>query len=156
MAQGILEFPVVFGNSGAQLCLQIAEAVVRQLHAHLDHRVVEQGGILGMTGGVVTHYHHDNEAVCDRNLFQPSGQLEEVLTRWHQAEIAFVGLIHSHPEDRPALSRSDRQYAQLLLQNNPWLQQVVMGVMAGSKLLFYGFDRSEPDVLSLTNYPLSR
>lgn len=142
MAQGILEFPVVFDNGGARLCLPVAEAVVRQLHECLDHRVIEQGGILGMTGGVVTHYHHDTEAVCDQNLFQPSGQLSEVLTRWHQAGIAFVGLIHSHPEDRPVLSRSDRRYAQLLLQANPWLRQVVMGVMAGNKLLFYGFDRT--------------
>lgn len=114
------------------------EAALRQ---NLENRQVEQGGILGASGGEISHFVPDTAACCDQNLFQPSDEMNRVIAQWAQQNVAFAGLIHSHPADRPQLSTADLMYVTKLLQGNPQLPAVIMGIMAGQELLLYGFER---------------
>lgn len=119
----------------------IPARVEAALRRSLENRQVEQGGILGASSGEISHFIPDTAACCDQNLFQPSVEMNRVIAQWSQQGIAFAGLIHSHPADQPQLSIPDLMYVTRLLQENPQLPAVIMGIMAGQELLLYGFER---------------
>lgn len=121
--------------------ITLSSSVEAELREKLCGQAVEQGGALGIENGVISHYFHDTQARCDCNLFQPSPMLNVLLAVWKQEGITFAGLIHSHPSDWPALSEGDLDYVRKLLLSNPQLPAVLMGIMAGEQLLFYGFER---------------
>lgn len=134
-------YPVHYPDRAQTAAVALSAETEAALRRHLENRQIEQGGILGMSDGVLSHYYHDARADCDRNLFRPSADLVGVIDRWQRAGICFVGLIHSHPADRPELSPSDIHYAHSFLRSNPRLPALLMGIMAGEQLLFYGFER---------------
>ena len=134
-------YPVHFPYKPQTASITISSSVEDQLREKLCGQAVEQGGALGIENGVISHYYHDTQAKRDCNLFQPSLILNVVIAVWKQEGIAFAGLIHSHPADWPELSTGDLDYVRKLLQANPQLPAVLMGIMAGDRLLFYGFER---------------
>lgn len=121
--------------------ITLSSSVEAELREKLCGQAVEQGGALGIENGVISHYFHDTQARCDCNLFQPSPLLNTLIALWRQEGITFAGLIHSHPADWPDLSEGDLNYVNRLLLSNPQLPAVLMGIMAGERLLFYGFER---------------
>ena len=134
-------YPVHFSYKPQNASITLSSSVETQLREKLCGQSVEQGGALGIENGVVSRYYHDTQAKRDCNLFQPSLMLNVVITVWKQEGIAFAGLIHSHPADWPELSAGDLDYVRKLLQANPQIPAVLMGIMAGDRLLFYGFER---------------
>lgn len=134
-------YPVHFTYKTQTASITLSSSVEAELREKLCYQTVEQGGALGIENGVISHYYHDTQAKFDCNLFQPSPLLNVLLVVWKQERIAFAGLIHSHPEDWPELSEGDLDYVRKLLLANPQLPAVLMGIMAGDQLLFYGFER---------------
>lgn len=134
-------YPVHFTYKPQTATITLSPSVVTELQEKLCGQTVEQGGALGIENGVVSRYYHDTQARCDCNLFQPSPLLNVLLVVWKQEGITFAGLIHSHPAQWPELSEGDLDYVRKLLRSNPELPAVLMGIMAGERLLFYGFER---------------
>lgn len=134
-------YPVHFTYKMQTASITLSSSVEAELRKKLCGQEVEQGGALGIENGVVSRYYHDTQARCDCNLFQPSPLLNVLLVVWKQEGIAFAGLIHSHPAEWPELSEGDLDYVRKLLRSNPELPAVLMGIMAGDRLLFYGFER---------------
>lgn len=134
-------YPVHFIYKPQTGAVTLSRSVEAELREKLCGQSVERGGALGIENGMISRYYHDTGARCDGNLFQPSLMLNVVIAVWRQEGIAFAGLIHSHPGDRPGLSPSDLDYVRKLLRSNPALPAVLMGIMAGDRLLFYGFQR---------------
>lgn len=103
---------------------------------------VEQGGILGVDQqGILTEFYHDRDAQLDESSYTPnSTAIENKIEQWRNDGITFFGLVHTHIH-MPRLSRSDLVYTKRLLECNPNMEKVVMGLLVKGELRMYLFER---------------
>lgn len=90
----------------------IAESVLDKIRDVLH--TPEMGGILGATENhLVTEFHHDSTGRTTARTYTPdTDKLNEVIRKWSQSGITFVGFVHSHPANRVTLSSVDIRYAE--------------------------------------------
>ena len=91
----------------------------------------ETGGIIGADEeGKIIAFQFDQ--IHDPALYEyrPNTEfLHQVLQNdWQKSGIQFAGFVHSHLLN-DALSKADLEYARMILQNNPFLPSVLMGVI---------------------------
>ena len=82
----------------------------------------EMGGILGMTGGVVTALHMDfyNTIEKTRAIYEPNTSLlNHQIALWRKNNIIFAGIFHTHPFKQPTLSEGDNQYIKQIMGAMP-------------------------------------
>lgn len=76
----------------------------------------ETGGILGAENGVITHFEFDSSIKSTMHYYEPDAEkLNNVIKEWHNNNICFYGVIHSHPLGNTRLSQSDIEYARRLI-----------------------------------------
>ena len=105
-------------------------------------RAVEQGGFLGIDSrGIIAGFCHDRDALRDETSYTPDCTcLATVMDQWEKAGLSFAGIIHTHAV-LPRLSRSDLVYTMRLLECNPGMERILMGLLAAGSLTFYLFER---------------
>lgn len=120
-----------------QIDSDILESMVMALSQ--DSRT-EQGGFLGMdTQGIITGFFHDRDARRDETGYTPSSTgLADAMGQWQ--DLSFAGIIHTHSA-MPRLSRGDLVYTQRLLECNPGMERLIMGLLVDGKLQMYLFER---------------
>lgn len=130
-------YKTVFAEDSVRVCPTLAKYLCRRLK-YRDH---EEGGILGMSDGVMTHYYHDHNARCDGDHFLPApDDLNWIIRQWGRVGITFGSIIHCHPVCREIPSLSDLQYVVMLLTFNPQISSVLLCIVT-DKLQFYRFER---------------
>ena len=72
---------------------------------------VEEGGIIGSRGGIVTDFFYDAAGVSSEDSYEPDSKLfSGVIRDWAARGIRFAGLVHSHVGGCMELSPSDMGY----------------------------------------------
>lgn len=121
--------------------VRVCSIMAKYLCRRLKYRDVEDGGILGMSEGIMTHYYRDHYAQRTGDSFIPApDDLNMIIREWHKVGTSFGGIIHCHPVHRKTPSESDLQYIATLLTFNPQIPSVLMCIVADG-LHFYRFER---------------
>ncbi|GIW92147.1 MAG: hypothetical protein KatS3mg110_0188 [Pirellulaceae bacterium] len=116
------------------------EAVLRMTADVYDHirltigrLPAEQGGILGgrPPSELISHYYFDRHAETSRGSYSPDhGRLNQLLARiWNPNGVRMLGFVHSQPRGCTWPSVYDIQYAQTILDHNPWLDQFYLPIV---------------------------
>lgn len=108
--------------------MRIEKGVLEEIIAEFADALPESGGILGLKHGVISAFYYyggdsEKDFCISCEVFNP------VIAKWAQAGISFAGIIHSHPNGIGELSKNDREYAEKILQYNPFLKYVIFPVV---------------------------
>lgn len=102
----------------------------------------EAGGILGMTGDILTDVWYDYFAGCDRAYYKPSVvEINSVVDNWQRYGKRFAGVVHSHRTD-PQFSPMDLLSGQLIMQSNG-LDSILLGLFYQDKLKLFRMAAAE-------------
>ena len=136
-------YPVhyTYKTAPAEDVVKVFSILSKYLCRRLKYRDVEDGGILGISNGMIAHYYRDHYAqrTAESILYAPD-DLNWIIHEWNKIGTTFGGLIHCHPAHRKAPSTSDLQYVAMLLTFNPQLPSVLLCIVADG-LNFYRFER---------------
>lgn len=80
----------------------------------------ETGGILGRgKDGVISHFLFDYNDESTSYKYVPSANYlnEYMENNWFSNSIAFCGMVHSHPNKAPSLSKGDLAYAKKIIES---------------------------------------
>ena len=104
--------------------LSIHPDLFPSLLAALTYAGTERGGILGGTAdGTVLRFYADHPRCSAPDRYEPNtAELNDVLARWHEEGLVFLGMVHSHPASFPRLSYPDTLYAREILRANDQLE----------------------------------
>lgn len=102
----------------------------------------ESGAIIGgPTDGDDLHIcqaRFDAEAGWGKDFYAPSDEINRVLSQWTRDGCRFMGIVHSHFDRCPnRLSGIDINSALSILQNNPAMPFLYMGVFHRGELFMY-------------------
>ena len=128
-------------NPGSvQIDSDVLSSMIEQLSQNSE---TEQGGFLGMDAqGVIRGFWYDWDAQRDATGYQPSSEcLTEAIGKWRLEGMSFTGIIHTHNSAMPKLSRSDLVYTQRLLECNPNIKRLIMGMLVEGRVQMYLFER---------------
>ena len=79
---------------------------------------METGGILGSNGETISFFEFDIGLECTDTEYHPDiSKINNILNKWNEQKIQFVGLIHSHINSNK-LSYSDVEYARKIISLN--------------------------------------
>ena len=85
----------------------------------------ECGGIIGMRNGVACRFFFDAKTIISPNAYYPDPELlNRTIDNWADEDIAFCGVIHSHPKKQTMLSAKDIEFARAILRYNPLLNTI--------------------------------
>lgn len=110
----------------------------RSVGTHLP----ESGAVIGapMDGDEthITHARFDADAGWGKDFYAPSDEINRVLSQWTRDGCRFMGIVHSHFDRCPnRLSGIDINSALSILQNNPAMPFLYMGVFHRGELFMY-------------------
>ena len=91
---------------------QITKSVLAEIESALV--LPEMGGILGIdkTKTVVKFYHDSTGRSTAHRYFPNIETLNKVIAEWYNAEINFIGFVHSHRAGLTKLSPCDLRYSE--------------------------------------------
>lgn len=117
----------------------ISQRVYDEIMKTIGSILPETGGILGMKGNIISNFYYDENVSGKDNAYVPDFvRINDVLHIWHQSDIEFAGIIHSHPSDMRQLSYADVRYAVQIMNENDISELYFPLVMPDTKeLLFY-------------------
>ena len=123
-----------------QIDSDVLSSIVEQLSQNSE---TEQGGFLGIDSrGVIRGFWYDWDAQRDATGYRPSREcLTEAIGKWRLEGMSFTGIIHTHSSAMPKLSRSDLVYTQRLLEGNPNIKRLIMGLLVEGCIQMYLFER---------------
>jgi len=101
--------------------MQIFERVVNDVINNCLSMPIETGGILGGKNNVITEFEFDKgTAFSSINHYYPSVEkLDDCINNWQNDCIQFYGIVHSHLQEKRALSFGDKQYIQTIMSAMP-------------------------------------
>jgi len=114
-----------------------APAVLDAIENHIGKHHAERGAMLGGSRerSEITAVHVDLSARTAGAEYSPDVEtLNRVLNEWNEAEIEFLGFVHSHPRGVRRPSGADEQYAERIL-----------GVISGLETMLMPIVMTEPD-----------
>lgn len=104
---------------------------------------VESGGILGIKDNVICAYCFDDTYNSYSEYVPNTDVLNDVIDRWHDEGIDFIGIVHSHPNSYNKPSEKDLIYLQKLVINNDFLTRIIFPIVTKEekcfKITFYEF-----------------
>lgn len=101
----------------ARLVLRMTQDVLESAAATIGVLRAESGGMLGGTGGTVTHYHFDQSSHTSAVTYSPDHMTLNTLLKeeWNPVGVRLIGFAHSHPGKGCMPSAGDRIYAEKIL-----------------------------------------
>ena len=113
--------------------MKITQKTYEEILTKLEATRLETGGILGEKDGIVCAFFLDSEGQGKMGEYRPNiAVLNQVIERWAEEDVCFVGLAHTHINGLGILSPSDVEYARLILSVNE-LEYVYFPVIAKDK-----------------------
>ena len=113
--------------------MKIAKETYNEILTKLQLNTLETGGILGEKDGVVCRFFLDTDGESTLGEYRPNVTLlNQVIERWAQEEVSFIGLVHTHINGLGILSPSDIEYVRLIVSANE-LESVYFPVVAKDK-----------------------
>lgn len=128
--------------------------VTKQVYAEIQNKIglhsAERGGMLGSTDGkTVDVFVYDKYAKVDGAAYSPDVEyLNEVLQKWEEEDITFVGFVHSHPVYFTHPSTADESYAEKIMKAFG-ISEVFMPIVMTEP--DYGHFRIYPYIIALNN-----
>ena len=98
--------------------ISFSQDVQKMIKDTIGSAIVEAGGILGRDSETINYFYYDSGTASLRNEYIPDiDNLNEKLKEWHERNISFAGVIHSHCM-KEQLSYVDIEYAKLFMKVN--------------------------------------
>lgn len=126
--------------------IRIYKGVYEGILNSFKNAPIESGGIIAAAdNGVICDFrfqigNNGKEFVIDPEIFNP------VISEWFLSGKKFAGIIHSHPNGLRILSDCDIGYARKVLEVNPFMRYIVMGVVTVEgevvRVHFYGVGKN--------------
>lgn len=134
--------------------MKITQKTYEEILEKLEATRLETGGILGEKDGTVCAFFLDNKGQGKMGEYRPNvALLNQVIERWAEEDVAFVGLVHTHINGLGILSPSDIEYARLILSANE-LEYVYFPVVVEGKegkKLMRSYRISESEIIEEDN-----
>ena len=118
-----------------QFRVKIQKETCEEILSRYSPAPPEEGGILGMRGGVICRYVHDvSRPVTDRAVYVPdTAFLNRCIAGWFDEGIDFCGIAHSHPAGQDTLSSGDLAYIEKLYRANGQLGTLYFPLILGGR-----------------------
>lgn len=102
----------------------------------------EEGGFLAIDSqGSIAAFCHDQDAKRSETYYMPNAAcLKRVMYQWSMVKLSFGGIVHTHTS-MPTLSRGDLLYIKGLLECNPGMDRLIMGVITKGQLRMWLFEQ---------------
>lgn len=100
----------------------LSEQVLSDIISSIASKKPEQGGALGadMSTGKITRFYFDDQGSRNSVEYSPdAAKITDIINDWEQENIAFCGMIHSHPGQFCQPSEGDFRYAKRILAAMP-------------------------------------
>ena len=101
----------------------------------------ESGVVIGVSSArpdVISRVWFDQPAGYARRCYHPSSKLiEQTVYGWQSENCRFAGIVHSHPEGFPSLSRADLYAAEQVIRANGDLDAMIVGLFYLGQLKLY-------------------
>lgn len=100
----------------------------------------EMGGILGINEQrIVTKFHYDSTGITTKIRYTPDvNALNKVIREWADAQIEFIGFVHSHPQSESRLSPGDITYA-MRIKESCMIPEILMVIYIPSEEAFHQY-----------------
>lgn len=97
----------------------MTDQVYTAISQTIGRHVPEQGGILGSSDGIhIDHYYFDRNARVTGSTYTfDADTLNQVISKWNDRDIRFVGVIHSHPRGYTSPSAGDMEISRTIVQS---------------------------------------
>ena len=131
------------------ITMKITAKTLKDILLHYSPASFEQGGILGIKGGIVCVYEHDDSAQSrERAVYSPNVSfLNQCIEKWDESGIEFCGIVHSHPVGQDTLSSGDMDYIKALYSANPQLEKIFFPlVINGCGMIVYATEIIKGDL----------
>lgn len=101
--------------------MQILKEVYDSILDSVDGITVEVGGILGGTDGIITCHYFDKGIISEKPCtYTPNvSLLNEIIEKWSNESIDFLGIYHTHFNDVETLSCGDKTYIERIVLSMP-------------------------------------
>lgn len=92
---------------------------------------IESGGILGIdNNNTICKFYFDKTAKHTNSSYTPSiSILNRIINNWHQDNISFIGIVHSHANLYNQPSYDDSIYAKAIKDSNPSLPFLIFPIV---------------------------
>lgn len=107
---------------------KILSNVVEEIKTTIGNRPIESGGIIGGERDTITAFCFDNGEHLSEYIPNVSF-LNSQIKAWHEKDIEFYGIIHSHPSYSPKPSNEDLAYALKIKEKNPFLSHIIFPIL---------------------------
>ncbi len=98
--------------------MKITKSVYLKIINEIGNAPIESGGIIGRKNGIICAFYKDS--YTSPLEYRPSVEiLNKVIARWAKRNIAFAGIVHSHPNGLAVLSTGDELYAEKIMESAP-------------------------------------
>lgn len=106
----------------------IEKSIYEEIVTAFSNAPIESGGILGRKNDVICKFFFDGSNSSTEYRIRAE-VLNPIIAEWAKSGILFLGIIHSHPNKIKVLSKTDRAYAENILNLFPHLQYVVFPIV---------------------------
>ena len=122
--------------------MNIKKTLINEIRHLFDRQ--EQGAILGARNNCVVEYYYDviGSSRASNCSYEPDTEsINIVLSKWAKLDIAFCGIVHSHPATKKTLSIADVEYGKVLCSAFE-LNEVLMpiAIPETTEIFFYTVD----------------